>query len=168
MVTIHLAQDENDCLGAWVSAKDVGLIPEDSDQDQKVNYGRLLLQALFEEWKRYSVTDQPPLDPPVNGFFSVAGHTPCVIGEQGGKTMYRFLVRDAGGEAERACLSEAIPQWVAEQIVDDGQPPKFIKILFFLTPHTMNGKSLKKYDNEFSLQANFYTFVNKFANCIFG
>ncbi|CAL8133677.1 unnamed protein product [Orchesella dallaii] len=144
MVTIHLAQDENDCLGAWVSAKDVGLIPDDSDQDQKVNYGRLLLQALFEEWKRYSVTDQPPLDPPVNGFFSIAGHTPCVIGEQGGKTMYRFLVRDAGGEAERACLSEAIPQWVAEQIIDDGQPPKFIKILFFLTPHTMNGKSLKK------------------------
>jgi len=48
-----------------------------------VNYGRLLLQALFEEWKRYSVTDQPPLEPPVNAFFSIAGHTPCVIGEQG-------------------------------------------------------------------------------------
>jgi hypothetical protein len=63
---------------------------------------------------------------------------------QGGKTMYRFLVRDAGGDAERSCLAEAIPQWVAEQLMDDGQPPKFTKILFFLNPHSMNGKSLKK------------------------
>lgn len=58
--------------------------------------------------------------------------------------MYRFLVRDAGGDAERSCLAEAIPGWVAEQLMDDGQPPKFIKILFFLTPQMMNGKSLKK------------------------
>lgn len=64
--------------------------------------------------------------------------------DAGGKTMYRFLVRDAGGDAERSCLVEAIPQWVAEQLMDDGQPPKFIKILFFLTPQMLNGKSLKK------------------------
>lgn len=60
--------------------------------------------------------------------------------------MYRFLVRDAGGDAERTCLAEAIPHWVAEQLMEEGQPPKFIKILFFLTPHSINGKSLKKYD----------------------
>jgi len=67
--------------------------------------------------------------------------------------MYRFLVRDAGGDAERGCLAEAIPQWVAEQLVDDGQPPKFTKILFFLNPHNLaasssggnsNNKTLKK------------------------
>jgi len=58
--------------------------------------------------------------------------------------MYRFLVRDAGGDTERTCLSDAIPQWVAEHLSDDGLPPKFIKILFFLTPHSGNGKSLKK------------------------
>lgn len=41
MVTIHLAQDENDChdcLGAWVSAKDVGLLPQGAEVDQKGNY----------------------------------------------------------------------------------------------------------------------------------
>jgi len=43
MVTIHLGQDESqnnqtDCLGCWVSAKEAGLIPEDSDQDQKGNF----------------------------------------------------------------------------------------------------------------------------------
>jgi len=35
MVTIQLAQDENDCYGAWVSAKESGLIPIDAEQDQK-------------------------------------------------------------------------------------------------------------------------------------
>ena len=51
MLTIHLAQDENDCFSAWVSAKDVGLLAEESD-DTKVNYGQLLLQALLEHWPR--------------------------------------------------------------------------------------------------------------------
>ncbi len=132
------------------------------------------MQALFETG-RFSSNNSQPLDTPANGFFSVAPWLPVVIGEQrnekftdalmslrkgyviskdfklrhlialGGKTMYRFLVRDAGGEAERSCLAEAIPQWVAEQIMEDGQPPKFTKILFFLTPHSMNGKSLKRY-----------------------
>jgi len=36
MVTVHLAQDENtDCLGAWVSAKDQNLVCEETDGDQK-------------------------------------------------------------------------------------------------------------------------------------
>ena len=36
MVSIHLAQDEIDCLGAWVSAKEAGLLAED-EPDQKSN-----------------------------------------------------------------------------------------------------------------------------------
>ena len=51
MLTVHLAQDENDCFSAWVSAKEVGLMPEEGD-DSKVNYGQLLLQALLENWPR--------------------------------------------------------------------------------------------------------------------
>lgn len=35
MLTIHLGQDENDCLSAWVSARETGLAPNDAI-DQKV------------------------------------------------------------------------------------------------------------------------------------
>ena len=37
MLTIHLGQDENDCLSAWVSARETGLAPNDAI-DQKVHY----------------------------------------------------------------------------------------------------------------------------------
>ena len=43
MLTIHLGQDENDCLSALVSARDTGLAP--NELEQKVNYGGLLLQV---------------------------------------------------------------------------------------------------------------------------
>ena len=43
MLTIHLGQDENDCLSAWVSARETGLAP--NELEQKVNYGGLLLQV---------------------------------------------------------------------------------------------------------------------------
>lgn len=62
MLTIHLGQDENDCLSAWVSARETGLAPNDA-VDQKVNYGGLLLQALLEHWPRpYPVDDEGDLD----------------------------------------------------------------------------------------------------------
>ena len=51
MLTIHLGQDENDCLAAWVSARETGIAPQEA-MDQKVNYGGLLLQALLEHWPR--------------------------------------------------------------------------------------------------------------------
>ena len=53
MLTIHLGQDENDCLSAWVSARETGLAPNET-LEQKVNYGGLLLQALLEHWPRYA------------------------------------------------------------------------------------------------------------------
>ena len=45
MLTIHLGQDENDCLSAWVSARETGLAP--NELEQKVNYGGLLLQVCI-------------------------------------------------------------------------------------------------------------------------
>lgn len=48
---IAVFQDENDCLSAWVSARETGLSPNDA-VDQKVNYGGLLLQALLEHWPK--------------------------------------------------------------------------------------------------------------------
>ena len=62
MLTIHLGQGENDCLSAWVSARETGLAPNDA-VDQKVNYGGLLLQALLEHWPRpYAVDEESDMD----------------------------------------------------------------------------------------------------------
>ena len=68
MLTIHLGQGENDCLSAWVSARETGLAPNDA-VDQKVNYGGLLLQALLEHWPRhYAVEEESDLDGGVSFF----------------------------------------------------------------------------------------------------
>ncbi len=104
MLTIHLAQDENDCFSAWVSAREVGLALEESEET-KVNYGQLLLQALLEHWPRPfqlgeeanadgpesggvgggSTSIHPPaisngaIHRPGNEYFSVAPHTPVIF-----------------------------------------------------------------------------------------
>ena len=101
MLTIHLAQDENDCFSAWVSAREVGLALEESEET-KVNYGQLLLQALLEHWPRpFQLGDEanpagpegsgtgasshPPaisngaIHRPGNEYFSVAPHTPVIF-----------------------------------------------------------------------------------------
>lgn len=72
MLTIHLGQDEVDCFSAWVSARDAEItdIPE---PDQKVNYGKLLLQALLEYWRGVET------DPENKLYFSVPIHTPLIF-----------------------------------------------------------------------------------------
>lgn len=70
MLTIHLGQDEVDCFCAWLSAKDAG-IKDCPQPDQKVNYGRLLLQALLEHWRGVEIQDKL--------FFSVPKHTPLIF-----------------------------------------------------------------------------------------
>lgn len=74
MVTINLGQDETDCFCAWVSAKDAGLT-EGIDPEQKVNYGRLMRQALLQQWRNF----EPDADLPSN-IISVPPHTPVVLG----------------------------------------------------------------------------------------
>lgn len=62
----------------------------------------------------------------------------------GGRTLYRLLVRDAGGETEGVLLNETVPPWVVDIVVEKNMP-KFIKIPFYLQPHASSGvKSLKK------------------------
>ncbi|XP_023246639.1 WD repeat-containing protein 48 isoform X2 [Copidosoma floridanum] len=154
MLTIHLGQDENDCLSAWVSAKETGLVNDDS-VDQKVNYGNLLLQALLEHWWRPLNGDDeidsnsndgsnPRHTRGGNPYFSVPGHTPVIFSEVGGRTLYRLLVRDAAGETEGVLLNETVPTWVRDIVVDKNLP-KFIKITFHLLQHSSSGvKSMKK------------------------
>lgn len=129
MLTIHLGQDEVDCFSAWVSARDAGLGGL-VEPDQKVNYGKLLLQALLEHWRG--------IEPdPENRrlYFSVPLHTPLIFSEVGGRTLYRVLVGDAGGENETALLNETVPSWVTA-IVEENSPNKFIKVQFYLLPHS--------------------------------
>lgn len=157
MLTIHLGQDENDCLSAWVSARETGLAPNDA-VDQKVNYGGLLLQALLEHWPRpYAAEEESDLDGAGqlhnngivtksggNEYFSVPGHTPVIFSEVGGRTLYRLLARDAGGETEGVLLNETVPSWVIDIVVEK-KLPKFIKVTFFVLPHPLLGyKSFKR------------------------
>ncbi|XP_047667513.1 WD repeat-containing protein 48a isoform X3 [Tachysurus fulvidraco] len=154
MLTITL--DESDCFAAWVSAKDAGFSSPDGS-DPKLNLGGLLLQALLEYWPR---THSSPMDEETelnhvngehenriqkgNGYFQVPPHTPVIFGEAGGRTLFRLLCRDSGGETESMLLNETVPQWVIDITVDKNMP-KFNKIPFYLQPHSSSGaKTLKK------------------------
>lgn len=79
-----------------------------------------------------------------NEYFSVPGHTPVIFSEVGGRTLYRLLARDAGGETEGVLLNETVPSWVIDIVVEK-KLPKFIKVTFYVLPHKDLGlKSFKK------------------------
>uniref|UniRef100_A0A672STL1 WD repeat-containing protein 48 n=1 Tax=Sinocyclocheilus grahami TaxID=75366 RepID=A0A672STL1_SINGR len=79
-----------------------------------------------------------------NGYFQVPPHTPVIFGEAGGRTLFRLLCRDSGGETESMLLNETVPQWVIDITVVKNMP-KFNKIPFYLQPHSSSGaKTLKK------------------------
>uniref|UniRef100_A0A6Q2WRA2 WD repeat-containing protein 48 n=1 Tax=Esox lucius TaxID=8010 RepID=A0A6Q2WRA2_ESOLU len=156
MLTITL--DESDCFAAWVSAKDAGFSSTDGS-DPKLNLGGLLLQALLEFWPRTHINPMDEEEIEVNhavngeqetrvqkgnGYFQVPPHTPVIFGEAGGRTLFRLLCRDSGGETESMLLNETVPQWVIDITVDKNMP-KFNKIPFYLQPHSSSGaKTLKK------------------------
>ncbi|KAJ3594759.1 hypothetical protein NHX12_004066 [Muraenolepis orangiensis] len=144
MLTITL--DESDCFAAWVSAKDAGFSSADGS-DPKLNLGGLLLQALLEFWPRTHINPMEEEENDANhgnGYFQVPPHTPVIFGEAGGRTLFRLLCRDSGGETESMLLNETVPQWVIDITVDKNMP-KFNKIPFYLQPHSSSGaKTLKK------------------------
>ncbi|KAL1506400.1 hypothetical protein ABEB36_005770 [Hypothenemus hampei] len=72
MLAIHLGQDEVDCFSAWVSAKEAG-IKDHPEPDFKVNYGKLLLQALFEHWRGVQTDQENKV------YFSVPRHIPLIL-----------------------------------------------------------------------------------------
>ncbi|KAI4809028.1 hypothetical protein KUCAC02_017944 [Chaenocephalus aceratus] len=129
MLTITL--DESDCFAAWVSAKDAGFSSSDGS-DPKLNLGGLLLQALLEFWPRTRINPMDEEENEVNhvngeqenrvqkgnGYFQVPPHTPVIFGEAGGRTLFRLLCRDSGGETESMLLNETVPQWVIDITVD--------------------------------------------------
>ena len=54
-------------------------------------------------------------------------NTVLLISEVGGRTLYRLLARDAGGETEGVLLNETVPAWVVDIVVEK-KLPKFIKV----------------------------------------
>uniref|UniRef100_A0A2M4APC3 WD repeat-containing protein 48 homolog n=1 Tax=Anopheles triannulatus TaxID=58253 RepID=A0A2M4APC3_9DIPT len=146
MPMIVLGQDEVDCYAAWVSAE-AGLSEHaEPGSDPKVNYGSLLLQALLEHWKPPPTPHHHHLGPGElengcldgdirgNEYFSVPKHTPIIFSEVGGRNVCRLLVKDAAGETESALLSDTVPSWVTNVVIDRTLP-KFIKLPFYLLAH---------------------------------
>uniref|UniRef100_A0A224XL35 WD repeat-containing protein 48 homolog n=1 Tax=Panstrongylus lignarius TaxID=156445 RepID=A0A224XL35_9HEMI len=172
MLTIHLGQDETDCFSAWVSAKDAGLAHNDII-DQKVNYGSVLLKALLEHWWSALVAGEEQdcrnndaqlvSSHQLNDYFRVPPHTPLIFSEVGGRTLYRLLVQDAGGETEISLLHETVPSWVADIVVEKNLP-KFNKIPFYLVPYSNTQvKSIKRE----RLSANDFIQMHKVAEHVY-
>lgn len=142
MPTIVLGQDEVDCFAAWVSAE-AGL-PEHTElgSDLKVNYGSLLLQALFEHWRPHNLMPaELKNEARGNEYFKVPLHTPIILSEVGGRTLCRLLVRDAAGDTDSVLLQETVPSFVTDVVIERATP-KFIKIPFYLLPHSSMAKSI--------------------------
>lgn len=77
-----------------------------------------------------------------------------VFSEVGGRTLYRLLVRDAGGETESVLLGETVPSWVVDIVVDRNMP-KFNKIPFYLIPLPSTVKNSSKRFLTFNLNEQF-------------
>ncbi|XP_075545424.1 WD repeat-containing protein 48 isoform X1 [Dermacentor variabilis] len=157
MLCLHL--DDPDCFTAWVSTKEAGLGPPEGP-DPKINLGALVLQALLEHWPPSYLPPERPengtvVAPTMNGgdrqkpgnmYFSMPDHTPVTFSEVGGRTLLRFLVGDAGRDAEELLINETIPSWVHDVVVSKNVP-RFPKIPFSLLPHITSGvKPLRSSD----------------------
>jgi len=135
MLSIHL--DEGDCYSAWVvHHEDVN-----GDNDNKINYGGLIIQALLEYWnctnEEKTVSEEDKLCRiPFNKHVTVPTHTPLsfIEGTDGcGKTLFRVLVSEAGEEMNSRILDDLVPSWVYNTRVKN-ETPKFTKIAFFVEP----------------------------------
>ena len=60
----------------------------------------------------------------------------CVDSEVGGRTMFRLLCRDAGGDTEQMMLNETVPPWVFDITVEVSETP------FYGGPHLWVHQSL--------------------------
>lgn len=63
----------------------------------------------------------------------------------GGRTLYRVVVADTVGETENALLNETVPNWVISNI-EENCNGKFIKVQFYLQPHSSVPSHLLKQD----------------------
>lgn len=67
--------------------------------------------------------------------------------EVGGRTLYRVLVGDTAGDNETNLLMDTVPSWVISNIQENSTAAnKFIKIQFYLQPHSSVPSHLLKQD----------------------
>lgn len=67
--------------------------------------------------------------------------------EVGGRTLYRVAVGDTGGDTETNLLMDTVPAWVTSNIQEDSAAvSKFIKVQFYLQPHSSVPAHLLKQD----------------------
>ncbi|KAH6935123.1 hypothetical protein HPB50_003451 [Hyalomma asiaticum] len=121
MLCLHL--DDPDCFTAWVSTKEAGLGPPEGPDPKST------VAPTMNGGDRQK---------PGNMYFSMPDHTPVTFSEVGGRTLLRFLVGDAGRDAEELLINETIPSWVHDVVVSKNVP-RFPKIPFSLLPHITSG-----------------------------
>ncbi|XP_065897763.1 WD repeat-containing protein 48-like isoform X2 [Dysidea avara] len=166
MLMIRL--EESDCFASWVLGDKTGL--SNADADIKVNYGALMLRALFEHWPPASAppADQPSDAPQDRKFFQVCPHTPIILSEAGdcGCTLVRFLCRDAVNAHESKQLSTHLPVWV-EDIVCRKLLPTHSKLNFLLLPYSSDDKKTQQLPSDREkLSAQDLILVSKVADYI--
>ncbi|VDO12224.1 unnamed protein product [Rodentolepis nana] len=155
---IHL--DSSDALSAHITLKDAGFTTPEDAADQKsynfnpfftVNYGQLLLQAIFESWPKAQLYSGDSTSNLTRGYVSLPDHIPIILRIKGelspnlcfvclcsdcrGRALARFIVRDTGLSKEQRLLCEHVPEWVTD-IVVRRKPIKATKIPFCLTQDT--------------------------------
>ena len=134
MLTICL--EESDCYSAWVCVKD----DLDGNNDNKINYGGLIIQALLQNWVCAGAPNDPT-EQECRALYSkqcaLPPHTPFALieGSEGcGRTLFRIRVDETGNPNDSRILDELIPSWVYDLRVKN-EMPKFTKIAFYIEPY---------------------------------
>jgi len=168
LLTITL--DENEWNLAWINFKDMdsnhvrGLQSIDIS-DAKVNCGCIFLESLFKsclfinpiriqtcETVIYSnppnaggsKTNEEEQKKPGLLRFNIPEHTPIIFSEVAGRTLLRIEVKDLSKENEQETLSNVMPLWIIDAIVNKNQP-KMNRLTFMLNPYNPgSNKQLNK------------------------
>ncbi len=86
----------------------------------KVNYGLLLLEALFRRCPFVNIQQSgviPSSDDNARKIH-IPNHMPIVFSEVAGRTLYRVEYKDSGHEYEQQALTNIIPLWIIDPIVN--------------------------------------------------
>ncbi|VUZ44342.1 unnamed protein product [Hymenolepis diminuta] len=128
---IHL--DSSDALSAHITLKDAGFTTVEDAADQKINYGQLLLQAIFESWPKAQLCGEGDgTSNLARSYVSLPDHIPIILSDSRGRALARFIVRDTALSKEQRLLCEHVPEWITDVVVSR-KPIKATKIPFCLT-----------------------------------
>ncbi|KAH9278524.1 WD repeat-containing protein 48 [Echinococcus granulosus] len=128
---IHL--DSSDALSAHITLKDAGFASSEDSSDQKINYGQLLLQAIFESWPKAQLCGEGDNAPNLTkGCVSLPDHIPIILSDSRGRALARFIIHDTALSKEQRLLCEHVPEWITDVVIAH-KAIKAAKIPFCLT-----------------------------------